>query len=539
MTAAHDWTMIPARRFLRMCRRNLRQPKVADSTGAELSGAGLLMRTLILQRLLHREILADDETFVGLLLPPSTGAVVANAALAIDRRVAVNLNYTVSSQVMDSCLAQSGIRHVLTSRKVMQRLDLKLGAEVVYLEDFKDKVTTADKVAAAVDAWAVPVGLLERRLGLTDLGPDDLLTVIFTSGSTGEPKGAMLTNRNVATDVDTFNGVLHLDRHDVLVGVLPFFHSFGYTVTMWSALMLDPKGAYHFSPLESRQVGAVCRRQKGTLLVATPTFLRTYLRRCEPEDFATLEIVVAGAEKLPSELSDSFEKRFGVRPVEGYGTTELSPAVACNVPPNRRVPGQEQGCKEGTVGQLFPGISAKVIDLDSGEELGPDKAGMLWIKGPVVMQGYLGQPEKTAEVLRDGWYITGDVATIDAEGYIRITGRVSRFSKIGGEMVPHGRVEEALMEVLKLEADDLKLVVTAVPDAKKGERLIVLHTGLDEPPETICRQLAAAGLPPLWIPSPDSFLRIEEIPVLGTGKLDLKRVKQVAEENVRSRAATQ
>jgi acyl-[acyl-carrier-protein]-phospholipid O-acyltransferase/long-chain-fatty-acid--[acyl-carrier-protein] ligase len=528
--AAKSWSLVPARRFLRTCRRTLRRSKLADSTGVELTGAALLTRALILRRLLRRHVLADDEKCVGLLVPPSVAGVVANAALAIDRRVAVNLNYTVSSPVMNSCIAQAAIRHVLTSRKVMEKLNLQLDAELVYLEDFKDRVTGADKLVAAAETWLLPVVVLERILGLAKVGPQDLLTVIFTSGSTGEPKGVMLSGGNVAADVEAFNNVLRLDGHDVLIGILPFFHSFGYTVTMWTVMMLDPKGAYHVSPLEPRQVGALSRRQGGTILVATPTFLRSYLRRCEPEDFATLEVVVAGAEKLPGALADAFEEKFGVRPVEGYGATELSPAIACNVPPSRTVAGQELGSKDGTIGQPFPGISVKTVDLETGADLGVDKAGMLWVKGPVVMQGYLGQPEETAEVIRDGWYVTGDVAAIDAEGFIRITGRESRFSKIGGEMVPHVRIEESLMQVLDREGEELKLVVTAVPDPRKGERLVVLHTGIAEPPEQVCRRLGAAGLPPLWIPSPDSFRQVEDLPLLGSGKLDLKRVKRLAEE---------
>ena len=301
-----------------------------------------------------------------------------------------------------------------------------------------------EKRAAACQAGLVPCGVLEGRMSLTEDDPDDWLTVSFTSGSTGDPKGVMLTHRNIGSNVEAFNSVLHLSGRDVLVGILPFFHSFGYTVTMWSVLMLDPKGVYHFNPLEPRQVGSLSRRHGGTILVTTPTFLRSYLRRCEAEDFATMEVVVAGAEKLPIELAEAFEKKFQVRPVEGYGTTELSPGVSCNIPASRAVSGRERGCVEGTVGQPFPGISAKIVDLETGEDLGTDKSGMLLIKGPNVMKGYLGQPEKTAEVVRDGWYVTGDVAMIDAEGFIRITGRQSRFSKIGGEMVPHIRIEEAL-----------------------------------------------------------------------------------------------
>jgi len=522
--------LIPPRRFLRMCRRNMRRPKAADSTGAELTGAGLLTRTLVLRRILRRDVLAADEKHVGVLLPPSVAGVVANAALSVDGRVAVNLNYTVSSDVMNACIARAEIRHVLTSRSVIEKLKLDVDAALVCLEDFRDKATLPDKLVAAAQTWLVPVRWLERRLGLTRLDPDDLLTVIFTSGSTGQPKGVMLTQHNVGANVQAFDQVVRIKRDDVMVGILPFFHSFGYTVTLWSVLTLDAQGIYHFSPLEARQVGKLCRKRGGTILIATPTFLRSYVRRCAPEDFASLEVAVTGAEKLPPDVADAFEKRFGVRPLEGYGTTELSPVVSLNVPPSRLAGRFQLGPKEGTVGQPVPGVSAKVVDLDTGEDLGVDRPGMLLIRGHNVMKGYLGQPELTAEVIRDGWYTTGDVAQIDAEGYIRITGRQSRFSKIGGEMVPHLRIEEVLGEILALGEDELRVMVTAIPDVRKGERLIILHTGLEKPPEEICRELAGAGLPPLWIPSPDGFFQVSEIPVLGTGKLDLKRARDLAQQ---------
>jgi acyl-[acyl-carrier-protein]-phospholipid O-acyltransferase/long-chain-fatty-acid--[acyl-carrier-protein] ligase len=438
--------------------------------------------------------------------------------------------------VMDACIRRAGIRHVLTSRAVMEKLKLRVDAELIYLEDFRDRVTLAEKLPAALEAWVVPVVLLERRLGLTRIDPDDLLTLIFTSGSTGDPKAVMLTQHNVGSNVTAFNQILHFRKDDVLVGVLPFFHSFGYTVTMWAVMILSPKGVYHFSPLEARQIGKLSKKHAATILIATPTFLRSYIRRCEPEEFATLDVVVTGAEKLPPDVADAFEKRFGVRPLEGYGTTELSPVVSCNIPPSRLASDFQLGAKEGSVGRPVPGVAARVVDLETGEDLGVGKPGMLLIRGPNVMKGYMHQEDLTAEVIRDGWYTTGDVAVIDEEGFIHITGRQSRFSKIGGEMVPHIRVEEVLTKVLSLAEDEPKLVVTSVPDARKGERLVILHTGLGRPPEEICRQLADSGLPPIWIPSPDSFFQVDGIPVLGTGKLDLKRARQLAEERAAGRA---
>lgn len=525
-------TLVLPRRLVRMCRRNRRRPKVADSTGASLTGADLLARSWAFRRLLRRLVLGRDERYIGLLLPPSAAAVVANAALALDRRIAVNLNYTASAEVINACIRQSGIRHVLTSRRVMERLQAPLAAELVYLEDLKDKVCWRDRVSAAAVVWVTPVGWLERWLGLTELAWDDLLTVIFTSGTTGQPKGVMLTQGNIAANVDAMDEVLKIGEEDVLMGILPLFHSFGYTGTLWTILSTDARAVYHHNPLEARQIGQLCRQHGGTILVATPTFLRSYLKRCEPEDFATLEVLFVGAEKLPKELADGFLGKFGVRPMEGYGATELGPVAAGNIPPCRGEAAVRQGFKEGTAGRPLPGIKARITDPESGKEVAANQPGLLWIRGPSVMKGYLGLPEKTAEVIEDGWYRTGDIATVDAEGFISITDRLSRFSKIGGEMVPHVRVEEAIQGVLGTGEDRPQVAISAVPDCRKGERLVVLHTGLDQSPAEICRKLAEAGLPRLWIPSQDSFVAVEEIPILGTGKVDLKRLKELAMERI-------
>jgi acyl-[acyl-carrier-protein]-phospholipid O-acyltransferase / long-chain-fatty-acid--[acyl-carrier-protein] ligase len=544
------------RQFLRMCRRNLWRTKIVDSSGLEFSGGGLLTAALALRRLLRREVLAAGEVHAGILLPPSAGAVLANAALAIDRRIPVNLNYTVTSDVLNASLTQCGIRHVLTSRRMLERFPLKLDAELVYLEELGELATRFDKLLAATTAWLLPAFLLERLLGLTSLRPDDLATVIFTSGSTGQPKGVMLTHANLAANLKSFNGRVDFRPSDALLGVLPMFHAFGFTATLWTVLTLDPKGVYHYSPLEARQIGALCRKHRCTFLVATPTFLNAYLRRCEPDDLRSLEVVVAGAEKLPSDLADAFQERFGVLPIEGYGTTELSPVVSVNRPPTRAGKGDSphlptrgytgaprpggcfaqmgtvpfSGCgnRRGTVGQPLPGIDVKVVDVDTGDDLPPGRQGMLLVRGPSVMKGYLNRPDLTAEVMRGEWYVTGDLAVIDAENYISITGRLSRFSKIGGEMVPHLRVEEAIRAALADDAVEVQLAVTAVHDRTRGERLIVLHTGLGIPPADVCRHLLAHGIPPLWIPSPDSFRQVASIPQLGTGKLDLSGLKELA-----------
>lgn len=519
--------------FVRAAKKRKFSKKVSDSSGAQIKGGEALMRSLILRRLLKKHVLGEGEKHVGVLIPPSFGGFATNVALAMDGRVAVNLNYTVTNEIMNYCIEKAGIKHVLTSRKIMEKMDFQLDCEVVFLEDLKEKVTLGDKLSGVMGAYVTPRGLLERQLGLHKQKMDDVLTIIFTSGSTGVPKGVMLTHQNIVSNVNSIDQIIKLKSSDTLIGILPFFHSFGYTVTLWGVAALDIGGVYHFSPLDSMQIGKLCKKHQVTILLATPTFLRSYLRKCKPEQFEFLDVVVAGAEKLPVELCDAFEKKFGVRPVEGYGATELSPLVSVNVPPSRRGDNYMVDCKEGTVGRTIPHVAARITNVDTGEELGANEEGNLWIKGPNTMKGYLGEPEKTAETLIDGWYNTGDVALLDEDGFIKITGRISRFSKIGGEMVPHVIIEETLSGLLEeSEQDEQRFAVTAVPHPKKGEQLVVLHTKLQQPPAFYCEGLAKSGLPNLYIPNANRFVEVENLPVLGTGKLDLRAIKEKAAELV-------
>jgi acyl-[acyl-carrier-protein]-phospholipid O-acyltransferase/long-chain-fatty-acid--[acyl-carrier-protein] ligase len=521
--------LLPA--LLQTCARQRWTAKIADSTGAKLTGGQVLLHTLVLRRLLRRGVWSADETHVGVLLPPSTASVTANLALAVDRRVSVNLNYTATAAILDKCLAQANVRHVLTSRRFLDKLPLQLSTEFVFIEDLVSRITALDRLVSACQAYAVPWRMLLWLLGLTKVRGHDVLTVIFTSGSTGEPKGVALTHANVASNVDAAQQIVRIKSDDVLIGVLPFFHSFGYTITLWTVGTIRAQGVYHFNPLDARTVAKLCREYRGTVLIATPTFLRMYLRRCAPEDLQTLDIVMTGAERLPRDLADAFAEKFGLRPVEGYGATELAPLAAANSPPKRVPPSFQIHEKDGTVGRPIPGVAAKVVDVTSGEELSANQEGMLWITGANVMKGYLGRDDLTAQAIRDGWYVTGDMARIDDDGFVEITGRVSRFSKIGGEMVPHIRVEEALNQLVGPNEDgSARIAVTAVSDSKKGERLIVVHTPLPRSPEDLCQALAQEGLPNLYIPSPDSFSPVDRLPVLGTGKLDLQALSELARQ---------
>ncbi|MCC7475377.1 MAG: MFS transporter [Pirellulales bacterium] len=525
------------RAMIRNCRKALLRSKLSDSSGMELTGGKFLAATFVMRRLLLRHVLSAEDEVVGLLLPPSVGTAIANAAVSMGGRITANLNYTATPEVLNACLKRANIRKILTSRKAManavfEKFKDTLDAELVYLEDLRDKVLRGDKLFGMMCAFAVPAFVLDRLLGLTKIRGDDVATIVFTSGSTGTPKGVMLTHHNIATNVEAIEQVVHPRPSDSVLGIVPFFHSLGFTITLWGPLLMDVRVAYHIGhPTDTRIVAKLARMRSASILLATPTFLRMYLRRCEPEELSSLEVVVAGAEKLPISLCDAFEKKFGIRPVEGYGTTELSPLVSVNVPPSRSK-STTIDCKEGSVGRPVPSVSVKAVDPETYEDLPLGTPGMLLVKGPNVMKGYLGQPEETAKVIRDGWYVTGDIAMIDSDGFIHITGRLSRFSKIGGEMVPHIRIEEAIEKILGVhDHGHLSVVVTSVPDERKGERLVVVHVPLKMTPQQVCEELGKIGVPNLWIPGADSFLQVESIPVLGSGKTDLKAVSDLAKQH--------
>ena len=530
-----DWNL--PRLFIRSCRAKGKKLKLADTTGMKLSGNDVLLKTFVLKRVLDREVLqksgnGQEEKHIGVFLPPTCSAVMVNMALTLSRKVAVNLNYSVSEQIVNRCIEQADIKQVITSRRAEEKFGLKLNAKMVYLEDLVKKVTLLDKINGVIQSKLLPESWLASKFQLGKNKPNDLLTIIFTSGSTGVPKGVPLTFDNIASNVQGFDRIIGVNDDDCFLGILPFFHSFGYTVTLWGATTLPSAAAFHYSPLDVKQIGKLIQDTSCTVVLGTPTFLRGFLKRIEPEQFKTVNVVVVGAEKMPIPLADAFEQRFGVRPIEGYGATELSPVVAVNVPPNRaKTPEAKSGTREGSVGRPIPGVLARTVSIDNPNVvLTHNETGMLEFTGPNVMPGYLNQPELTAKVMHDKWYVSGDVGHIDSDGFIYITGRESRFSKIGGEMVPHIQVEEEIAKLVGANEDTLSIAVCGVPDEKKGERLVVLYTELNESPEAVVKKLIASGLPAIYVPGSESFFKVDEIPILGTGKLDLRGLQKLALE---------
>jgi acyl-[acyl-carrier-protein]-phospholipid O-acyltransferase/long-chain-fatty-acid--[acyl-carrier-protein] ligase len=498
---------------------------MADAQSPKVTFAAALMRTVFLARRL-RKVWAGQQ-MVGLLLPPSVPGALVNFAALLMGKVPVNLNYTVSEETLASCVRQCGIQTVLTSKAFLAKVKLKVPGQVVFLEEVAAKPGSGEKLCALLSAWLLPVGLLERSLGREKPASlDDLATVIFSSGSTGEPKGVMLSHYNIGSNIEQLEQVFGLNPDDGFVGILPFFHSFGFTGTLCLPAVLGVRVVYHPNPLDAKAIGPLVSQHKMTFLLATPTFLQLYMRGCTAEDFGSLRVVATAAEKLPERLATAFEEQFGIRPLEGYGCTECGPAVAVNTHDFRAAGFRQIGAKRGKIGHPLPGMSVRIVDPQTLAPQPIGQPGLLLVRGPNIMQGYLGRPEKTAEVLQDGWYVTGDIAAIDEDGFLQITDRLSRFSKIGGEMVPHIKIEEKLHELAG--ATEQTFVVAGVPDEKKGERLIVLHKLAPEPLQACLEQLAQCDLPNLWKPRPDQFFHLEAMPYLGTGKLDLRKVRELA-----------
>ncbi len=519
--------------FVKTMRRRPFRVAFADATRPRVSRLQALTGAVVLARVLAPHWKGQE--FVGILLPPSVAGALVNVATTLAGRTSINLNYTAGRAGMESAARQAGLSTVVTSRAFVDKAKLELpeGVTPLWLEDLVASVRRHTRLGALLLSLLAPVRLLERACGASRRPTmDDMATVIFSSGSTGEPKGVMLTHHNIDTNVQAVAQVFPIRPDDRLVGILPFFHSFGYLACLWLAATHGMGVVFHPTPLDAGAIGDLVYRHRATLLIATPTFLQLYLRRCTPEQFGSLRAVLSGAEKLPERLAQAFEDRFGIAPLEGYGTTECAPVIAVNGP-DFRAPGFYQaGARRGTVGQALPCMSVRIVDPDMFEPVSPGTPGLLLVRGTNVMRGYLGRDDLTAKAMRDGWYITGDMALLDEDGFLRITDRLSRFSKIGGEMVPHGRVEEALQEAA---GSDLQVfAVTAVPDERKGERLAVLHT-LDEAAiPDILAKVAATGLPNLFIPRRDHFIRVEQLPVLGSGKLDLRAVKRIAMERLQS-----
>ncbi|HEY1582824.1 MAG TPA: AMP-binding protein [Chthoniobacterales bacterium] len=511
-----------------LARHPFRTAVIDGLDDSSLSRSKLLGAAAALSRHLRR---ACPEKRIGIVLPASKGAVVANLAVALAGKVPVGLNFTAGRHAASRAQEIAGLTTVISARAFAQRVpDFPWPEQTIQLDEL------LPGMKAKIFLWwmaaiVCPAIWLIHWLEVPNDGDHEEAVLLFTSGSSGDPKGVVLSHRNLVGNVAQFRVVLDATRDDLLLASLPFFHSFGCTVTLWFPLIDGVRIVTYPNPLDAAKCAELIARYKVTVVLAAPTFLRGYLRKAEAKQFAHVRLTITGAEKLPRALAESFEERLGQPVFEGYGLTETSPVVSVNLPnPKPSIPGEtvQPTSRPGSVGKLVPGLAAEIREPETGEKLSLHDSGMLWLRGPNIFEGYLKEPERTAEVIRDRWLKTGDLGRFDEDGFLFIEGRLSRFSKIGGEMVPHETVEHKIQMALGLSNEgERAIAVSSVTDAQKGEALVLLST-IEVDQAQLRAQLQEEGVPNLWIPK--KIRRVRQIPVLATGKLDLRRCSEIAAE---------
>ncbi len=507
-------------------RKGFRTAIVDGFDHSTLSRAKLLGVATALAR--HPKVQCRDRR-VGVVLPPGKAGVVANLAIVLAGKIPVNLNFTSARESIASAQKQAGLTTTISARAVAKRVpDFPWTEQVIYLDELLPAMKPAI-ICWWMLALVTPASLLSRLLRLPRIGDRAEALLLFTSGSSGAPKGVALTHRNILGNVSQFAALLDSRPDEVILASLPFFHSFGCTVTLWYPLIEGVRIVTYPSPLEAAKNAALVERYKATVMFATPTFLRAYLRKAEPEQLRSLRLVITGAEKLPRDIATAFEERFGKPVYEGYGLTETSPVISVNLPdPIPSVAGVfvQPSSRPGSTGKMAPGIAAEIRDPETGEKRSLHGTGMLWVRGPNIFDGYLDDPVRSAEVLHGGWFKTGDLGRFDEDGFLFIDGRLSRFSKIGGEMVPHEMIEQKILSGLRLDAQaERSIAIMGVPDEAKGEALVLL-TSTDIDAQQLRAALREAEVPNLWVPR--TIRRVDVIPVLASGKLDLGKCKEIA-----------
>jgi acyl-[acyl-carrier-protein]-phospholipid O-acyltransferase/long-chain-fatty-acid--[acyl-carrier-protein] ligase len=521
------------RHLAQECVRGLKRRRFATAViegtdHTKLSRAKLLGAAAALSRHLRKEF--PDER-IAIVLPASKGSMVANLAVTLANKVPVDLNFTMGRAANESCCRRANLRVAISATPFMERLkDFPWPEHVLKLDELLPRMKRQIILWWIVSAL-LPARLLLRLLQIPKKGGHAEAVLLFTSGTTGEPKGVVVSHRNVVGNVSQFRELLDAKKTDAILASLPFFHTFGSTVTLWYPLIEGVRLVTYPNPLEPAKCAALIEQYKLTFLLATPTFLRLYLRKADPKQLRSLRLIIVGAEKLPLDLASHFEKRFHKKVFEGYGLTETAPVVSVNLPdPEPKKPGEQvqPSSRLGSVGRLAPGIAAEIREPETERKLSLYESGMLWLRGANIFEGYLHDPKRTAEVLRDGWLRTGDIGRFDEDGFLYIEGRLSRFSKIGGEMVPHEAIEHKIIDLLELSGrDERPFAIMGVQDEAKGEALVLL-SAVDVDLDQLRKKLHEAKVPNLWIPK--QVQHVESIPVLASGKLDLKKCQELANQ---------
>jgi acyl-[acyl-carrier-protein]-phospholipid O-acyltransferase / long-chain-fatty-acid--[acyl-carrier-protein] ligase len=532
-----DWQVYPSKldpihvAWLKNAKKSKTAFAVADIEGVEISHKKFLTGVLLFSKKI--EVYSPEQN-VGLLLPSSGGGAIASIAILSLGKTLVNLNFTAGKKALSSAAKQAEVKHIYTSRKFLDKMlergvDLESyfsDSKLLMLEDIREEISTLSRISTLLKAIILPVSMIQKSY-FKDVSMNDTAAILFSSGSEGSPKGVELSHSNIAANAKQAAIELGAVDSDVIMSTLPTFHAFGFAITTLMPLSEGIPIVCHTDPKDVATIASGIQKYSGTILVGTPTFLRMYTisKKVTSESIQSLRLVVAGAEKLRSEVRDGFEAKFKISVYEGYGTTETSPGASVNLP-DIDSPFKLRN-RPGTVGKAFSGTEFRIVDPDSLDPIPTGEDGLILIGGPQIMKGYLKMPEKTAEVIEliDGyrWYRTGDKGHLDEDGFLTIVDRYSRFAKIGGEMISLTTVEEEILDACNDR--DLEIAATCLPDQRKGEKIVLLATNnLDK--NQLKKLLSDAKVNPLHHPA--QVLMVEEIPKLGSGKTDFGATKKIA-----------
>lgn len=501
--------MLLHQQFVRIARRHAKKLAIIDkTTGKSITYSKALIGALILCSKFRKY----DKGFIGIMIPTSAGCALSSVAMLMSGRVPVMINYSTGAE-NNARYAQKKckFRTIIASKALLDKIGCPVMDGMVMIEDLMASVTTGDKLKAILKSL-LPVSIL---LSLLHSGNEnDTAAMLFTSGSEKDPKAVPLSHKNVISNIEGFSDYLGVSSEDKLISNLVFFHVFGLTVNLWVPFYHGMTNVTYANPLDFQTVSRIAREEKPTIMVGTPSFFWGYLQKSDPGDFKSLRFMITGADKCPDALREGFRNKHGVVLLEGYGTTETSPVISVN---------SLEFNRPGSTGKVLPNIQVRIENFETGQDCSVGEIGKILVKGPSVMKGYYDDPEQTAEVLKDGWYNTGDMGYLDKDGYLWHAGRFKRFTKVGGEMVSLVKVENTLEKYLPPE---VLCCVVEIMDEKKGS-LIIAAVSAEINKTEILRKMMTE-LPVIALPR--QFLTINELPVMGTGKVDFRSVTRMVQE---------
>lgn len=501
--------MLLHQQFVRMAKKYAKKLAIIDkTTGRSIDYSTALIGSLILCSRFRKY----DEGFIGVMIPTSAGCALVSAALLMSGKVPVMINYSTGAEA-NARYAQKKCRFktIIASKALLEKIGCPVIEGMIMIEDIMASVKTGEKLLAALKS-KLPAGLLLNSLHKGN--EDDPAVILFTSGSEKDPKAVPLSHKNISSNIDGFSEYVGITSEDKLLANLVFFHVFGLTVNLWVPFYHGMTSVTYANPLDFQTICKIAREEQPTLMVGTPSFFWGYLQKSEPGDFKSLRLMIAGADKCPDALRAGFKEKHGVTLLEGYGATETSPVISVNTPVNNR---------PGSTGKVLPNIQVRIENFETGKDCAPGEIGKIMVKGPSVMNGYYEDPEQTAEVLKDGWYNTGDMGYFDEDGYLFHAGRFKRFAKIGGEMVSLVKVENILEKYLP---QGVSCCVVEIMDERKGSYIVA--TVSQEINKTEILRKMMNDLPVIALPR--QFVVISNLPMMGTGKVDFRTVTKMVQE---------